>query len=243
MRFAWHKLAEPNLANKEGLPAAPFRAGEVPERDWLALKVDEAKQYKLIYDLDLANLGGEIKYTVDASKEFGGKFDRIAYFLELQKFGEETKYAYASMDAFTDDVTKIGIPTFASKAVFQQHVDNMNVISNVQGIATGVGLKGGKHRVLAPQLRPQQCHERPQCKFVRLRLWRRVQPAGRRLRLHAGPQLRRQGKRSWRSTSGRAAAVPTLASATARAEPGTGPLRPVPANTRSSVSASLVRPQ
>ena len=143
MRFAWHKLAEPNLANKEGLPAVPFRAGEVPQRDWLALKVDEAKQYKLIYDLDLANLGRDVKYTLDASKEFTGSFDRIAYFLELQKFGEETTYVYTSMDAFTDDLAKIGIPTFASKALFQQKVDNMNVVSNVPGIVTGEGLDGG----------------------------------------------------------------------------------------------------
>jgi sialate O-acetylesterase len=25
VRFGWHELAEPNLANKEGLPAYPFR--------------------------------------------------------------------------------------------------------------------------------------------------------------------------------------------------------------------------
>ena len=76
-----------NFYNKEGLPAVPFRAGEVPKRDWLTLKVAEAKQYKLIYDLDLANLGQNIKYTVDAGKDFTGDFDRIAYFLELKKFG------------------------------------------------------------------------------------------------------------------------------------------------------------
>ena len=143
MRFAWHKLAEPNLANKEGLPAAPFRAGEVPQRDWLALKVDEAKQYKLIYDLDLAKLGRDIDYTVNASKEFTGKFDRIAYFLELQKFGEETQWVYTSMDAFTDDLTKIAIPTVASKASFQENVGNLNVLSNVREIVTGEGLPGG----------------------------------------------------------------------------------------------------
>jgi sialate O-acetylesterase len=32
VRFAWHKNAEPNLMNKEGLPAGAFRAGEVPKR-------------------------------------------------------------------------------------------------------------------------------------------------------------------------------------------------------------------
>lgn len=28
VRYAWHELAEPNLVNKHGLPASPFRAGE-----------------------------------------------------------------------------------------------------------------------------------------------------------------------------------------------------------------------
>ena len=30
VRFAWHKLAMPNLINGEGLPAATFRAGDLP---------------------------------------------------------------------------------------------------------------------------------------------------------------------------------------------------------------------
>ena len=30
MRFAWSKIAQPNLSNKEGLPAGPFRAGKAP---------------------------------------------------------------------------------------------------------------------------------------------------------------------------------------------------------------------
>ena len=122
LRFAWHKLAEPNLANKEGLPAVPFRAGEVPQRDWLNLKVKEAKDYQLVYDLNLAHLGRDIQYDVDNSAGIAGDFDRIAYFLELQKQGEPTSYVYTSMDAFTQDVSKIGIPTVASGASFQQPV-------------------------------------------------------------------------------------------------------------------------
>lgn len=143
MRFAWHKLAEPNLANKEGLPATPFRAGKVPDRDWMSLKVDESKEYKLIYDLDLKNLGSKINYSVDVSKGFSTPFDRIAYFLELQKIGEETQFVYVSMDAFTDDITKIAVPTYSSKAVFQTKAGNLNVVSNVAGIVTGNGLPGG----------------------------------------------------------------------------------------------------
>ena len=143
MRFAWHKSAEPNFMNQEGLPAVPFRAGEVPTRDYLALEVKEAKDYKPVYSLDLAKLGAEIAYDEDYSAQVIDPFDRIAYFLELTGEDGKTQWVYVSMDAFTDDVKKIGIPTVASKALFQQRVANMNVLSNVAGIATGEGLPGG----------------------------------------------------------------------------------------------------
>ena len=143
VQFAWNKLAEPNLMNKEGLPAWPFRAGTVPERDYLALKVAEAKDYQLVYELDLAKAAREIVYDQDLRARVAGAFDRIAYFLELQKAGEQTQWVYVSMDAFTDDLAKIGVPTLASKAVFQQKVTNMNVLCSVAGIATGEGLAGG----------------------------------------------------------------------------------------------------
>jgi sialate O-acetylesterase len=143
MRFAWHRDAEPNLMNKEGLPAMPFRAGEPPVRDLLAIHVPEAKEYQLVYALDLAKASANIVYDEDYRARVTGRFDRIAYFLELQKAGEPVKWVYASMDAFTDDLGKIGVPTFASKALFQKKVANMNVLSNVEGIVTGTGLKGG----------------------------------------------------------------------------------------------------
>jgi len=136
MRFAWSKEAEPNLMNGAGLPAEAFRAGEVPQIDYLALKVSEAANYKLVYDLDLAKLGSNIKYDIDNSGALKGEFDRVAYFLELR--GKDgVNYAYISMDTFTTDIKKIGIPTFASGAKFQTQVKNLNVISNVKGLTTG----------------------------------------------------------------------------------------------------------
>nr|MDQ2732858.1 sialate O-acetylesterase [Armatimonadota bacterium] len=140
--FGWNRNAEPNLMNKEGLPGLPFRAGKVPTRDYLALKVPEAKDYRLVYDLDLSKLAHDITYDVDDRAKVAGPFDRIAYFLELQKPGEPVQYVYASMDAFTTDLAKIGIPTLASGAVFQQKVKNVNVISNAAGIVNGNGLQG-----------------------------------------------------------------------------------------------------
>lgn len=142
MRFAWHMLAEPNLVNSAGLPAGAFRAGTVPNRDLLALKVPESKDYQLIYDLDLAKLGPNFAYDADNSGT-GRAFDRVAYFLELKSGDGDTQYLYASMDAFTDALTKIGVPTARSGARFQRPVSNLNVLSNVKGIAAGNGLTGG----------------------------------------------------------------------------------------------------
>jgi sialate O-acetylesterase len=143
MRFAWGMLAEPNLMNAEGLPAGAFRAGTAPKRDLLVLKVPEAKDYQLVYDLDLAKLGPTITYNVDNQARIHQPFDRIAYFLELQGADGNTQYLYVSMEAFTDALDKIGVPTVASGAHFQQNVANMNVYSNVKGIVTRTGLADG----------------------------------------------------------------------------------------------------
>ena len=145
MRFAWSMLAEPNLMNAEGLPAGAFRAGTVPKHDLLLAKVPEAKDYQLVYDLDLAKLGPTITYDVDNRAKIHQPLDRIAYFLELQGADKQMQYLYVSMDAFADSLDKIGVPTVTSGARFQQNVANMNVYSNVKGIVAGTGLAGGNN--------------------------------------------------------------------------------------------------
>jgi sialate O-acetylesterase len=142
VRYAWSMLAEPNLVNRAGLPAGAFRMGEVPKRDLLVMKVPEASQYKLVYELDLAKLGPDIKWEVDNRRDIEG-FDRIAYYLELEAGDGNIRFIYVSMDAFTDSLEKIGIPTLASKARFQQQVFNLVVHSNVRGISTGTHPTGG----------------------------------------------------------------------------------------------------
>jgi len=143
MRFGWSGLAEPNLMNAERLPAGAFRAGDVPKRDWITMNVPEAKDYQLVYDLDLTKLGPAITYDVDNHQNIHKPFDRIAYFIELVDANYNTQDIYVSMDAFTDDLRKIGVPVFGSGAEFQQNITNMDVFSNVKGIVTGTGLAGG----------------------------------------------------------------------------------------------------
>ncbi|MBL8795440.1 MAG: 9-O-acetylesterase, partial [Planctomycetia bacterium] len=61
----------------------------------------------------------------------------------LSKGDSPVQYLYVSLDGFTNDVKKIGVPTFASGATFQMNVANLNVFSNVPGIITGTGLTTG----------------------------------------------------------------------------------------------------
>lgn len=141
VRFAWSKLAEPNLSNKAGLPALPFRAGELP--DALFQNAPEAKAYELVYDLELGKTGRDFVYEVDRHALISKPFDRVAYFLELTRPDGLRQYLYVSADAFTKELAKIAVPTVASGASFQQALAHMNVRTNVSGIVSGDDLSGG----------------------------------------------------------------------------------------------------
>jgi sialate O-acetylesterase len=142
MRFAWSHVATPNLMNGKGLPAGAFRAAVAFRQDWVQTHVPEAKDYELVYDLDLTRLGPSVHFDTDRHREIRKPFDRIAYLLELQDANLRHQLLFVSMDAFTDDPSKIAVPTVASGAAFQQNVSNLNVYSNVKGIVNGTNLNG-----------------------------------------------------------------------------------------------------
>jgi sialate O-acetylesterase len=141
MRFAWHKLAEPNLVNGAGLPASAFRAGELPRPDSLS-EIAAARGYALVYDLDLAKLSSAPTYDVDSSDAAPPEFDRIAYLLELVSEKGDLDYVWVSMDAFTDDTKLIGVPSAASGARFQQAVSSLELVSNVDLPGATEGMAG-----------------------------------------------------------------------------------------------------
>ncbi len=138
-RFAWDKLAEPNLTGATGLPVGAFRGGEEP--DFLSM-VSVDKDYELVYDLDLSKLGKEIRYDVDRSGDVAA-FDRVGYLLELnsEQYGDQK--VFVAVDAFTEEPAKLGIPTVDSGAVFQQQVTAMEVFSNVGTLTKGLRISGG----------------------------------------------------------------------------------------------------
>ncbi|HEX4350002.1 MAG TPA: sialate O-acetylesterase, partial [Verrucomicrobiae bacterium] len=143
LRFAWSQMATPNLMNSAGLPAGAFRSGSVPTRDFIKMHVPEAQNYQLVYDLDLNKMGSDIHWDVDNRGKIHGPFDRIAYCLELEDSPGQFRNVYVSMDAFTDSLDKIGLPTVQSGAYFQENVANLTVISNVKDLVTGTNLAGG----------------------------------------------------------------------------------------------------
>lgn len=141
VRFAYDKLATPNLMNKEGLPAQTFKVGQLPDWDSMSVNAEESTKYKLVYDLDLNKLGRKINYNVD-NTDTVGKFSRVAYYLELTDADGNTKWVYVSMDAFTDDAKKIGVPVVDSDISFQQAVENLTVLTSEKTLTSGNNLIG-----------------------------------------------------------------------------------------------------
>jgi hypothetical protein len=139
----WSSVALICIALPACLPSATARG----TADGVFARVPEADDYELVYDLDVPvsasfNADG-VQYTVDRSAELEEPFDRIAYYLELRSADGTESWAYASMRAFTGDLSLIGIPSRDTGAFWQRLVDDMNVYSNVPGVTTGTELGGG----------------------------------------------------------------------------------------------------
>ena len=138
-RFAWDKLAEPNLMGGTGLPVGACRGGEEPDFSSL-LSIE--KDYRLVYDLDLKNLGQKIKYDTDNSDN-AGDFTQVGYLLELESDTQGDQAVFVSLDAFTSDAKKIGVPTAESGIDFRARVKSMDVYSTVEGVVTGKNISTG----------------------------------------------------------------------------------------------------
>ncbi len=149
--YAWANNPEGcNLINKAGLPASPFRFGKMPEVNLLAKEAPEIeKEYKLVYSLDpvhskLTDERTKIQYKVDNSDKLKDvKFTKIAYFMGLMDKKGKVSYVLVTVDPFTVDIKKIGVPTKSTGARFQQMIKNMTVKSNVDGVKNGEFAEGG----------------------------------------------------------------------------------------------------
>ena len=106
----------------------------------------QAKDYQLVYSLQIENnanySASEPAWCVDNSASVTSPIERIAYYLEIEN-SLRPEFIFVSMDAFTQDISKIGVPTFGSGAVFQQQVLDMDVFSNGVRVFTGEDWNSG----------------------------------------------------------------------------------------------------
>ncbi|MBQ7188341.1 MAG: hypothetical protein IJR99_02895 [Kiritimatiellae bacterium] len=134
---------------ESGLPLGPF---EIDARDPSegrrgpaaklgdALKIPELEGFRAVLaaDIPMSRFAG---YSLDKSAD-AGAFSRVAYVLELERADGSVDWAVAAMDAFTNDVAKLGVPA-ASKAFIQQKVSNLVVRSNRECVKEGPAPAGG----------------------------------------------------------------------------------------------------
>lgn len=145
LRFAWDQTAEPNLVNGLGLPTGAFRCGNKPELGGV-MSLPELRGFRKVYEIDLPVNGNFAyaapKYEIDASAS-AGVFTQVAYALQLQETAGSIRYVFASMDAFTQDAKKLGIPYAKSGIRHQTKVSNLTVRSNVDSIPALDNSDGG----------------------------------------------------------------------------------------------------
>jgi len=107
----------------------------------------EHSDYTEIYELAIgssSNFSSSVPYSVDNSgTAIPGGIDRIAYYLELDSSAYGSQWIWVSVDAFTQDLTLIGVPGLSTGILWQQYLSNMNVQSNVGSIVTGTGITTG----------------------------------------------------------------------------------------------------
>ncbi len=110
--------------------------------------VPAAAGYEVVYELDIPLNGAfqgttSVPYSVDESATVAPEgFDRIAYYLELTG-ASGSQWVFASLDAFTSAAVQTGLPHAVNNPVtFQQSVTNLEVISNVNTLKSGVFDRG-----------------------------------------------------------------------------------------------------
>ncbi|MBR0460239.1 MAG: hypothetical protein IJJ26_13470 [Victivallales bacterium] len=142
VRFGWHADITVNLVNEAGLPAGSFRDGEIDLADMVTETIPEAKGFSPLYQFNPAAAtkdGGKApNYTRDNSAAFKGrKVRKYGYYMQLIGKDNKTQYVFVACDAFTQDLTKAGLPTVSTKTMFAQKVKGLVVNSNVPTVKNG----------------------------------------------------------------------------------------------------------
>ena len=127
------------LPGRSGIAAKSFTVpdGQLPAV-LNAANVPEIGDYELVYKFTLPTANSYCgmhgaPYTQDETRFRYFGFDRVAYALHLVGTNGDEQWVWASMDAWTDDASKIGIPCVRRANTWQCYVDNLFVASGHTG--------------------------------------------------------------------------------------------------------------
>jgi len=140
-RYAWKQDITGDVYNEAKLPLGAFRVGEAGGLFGLEDLEPAVKSFTLVYKYDMLSGYGadntKVNYEVNNSALISGVIKKVGYFMHLVDQNDKVSYCFVSMDPFTTDLGKIGIPVSSTKTQWQIYVNNLEIFSNVPGVKTG----------------------------------------------------------------------------------------------------------
>ena len=102
--------------------------------------VNGADAYTIVYELDVPDQAqyntAQIQYSTDSSSSIDFTFDRVAYYLELEKPNEARTWVFVSFPSLTTNADELGVPTFNSGIVYNQLLEDVEIQSNHQSLSS-----------------------------------------------------------------------------------------------------------
>ncbi|MDA8623220.1 hypothetical protein N9L38_03010 [Candidatus Poseidoniales archaeon] len=96
--------------------------------------VNGSDDYTAVYQLDIPDEAqynnDPVPYSVDSSSSIDFTFDRVAYYLELEKPNEARTWVFVSFPSITMHADELGVPTFNSGIVHNQLLTDVEIQSN-----------------------------------------------------------------------------------------------------------------
>ena len=109
-------------------------------QETLSNDVNGSDDYTVVYQLDIPD-GAQynndpVPYSIDSSSTIDFTFDRVAYYLELEKPNEARTWVFVSFPSITTSVDELGVPTFNSGIVHNQFLTDVEIQSNHQNLSS-----------------------------------------------------------------------------------------------------------
>ncbi|CAI8274758.1 MAG: Alpha-agarase [Euryarchaeota archaeon UBA443] len=121
-------------------PTEVLLTDSYPIQETVSDDVDGSDNYTVVYQLDIPDEAqynnGQIPYSIDSSSSIDFTFDRVAYYLELEKPNQPRTWVFVSFPSITTNADELGIPTFNSGIVHNRLLTDVEIQSNHQNLSS-----------------------------------------------------------------------------------------------------------